>query len=56
MDAAVHIEVTPKIRVFTPKNAYIRKVWTLIFRFMHNLLGFLAKCLINLEKQKHSSR
>jgi hypothetical protein len=53
MDAADHIEVSPKIRVLTPKNAYIRKVWTFIYRFMHNLLGLFAKCLINLEKQKH---
>jgi hypothetical protein len=56
MDAADHIEVSPKIRVFTPKNAYIRKVWTFIYRFMYNQLGLFAKCLINLEKQKHSSR
>jgi hypothetical protein len=56
MDAAEHIEVSPKIRVFTPKNAHIRKVWTFIYRFMHNLLDLFAKCLINLEKQKHSSR
>jgi hypothetical protein len=60
MDAADHIEVSPKIRVFTPKNAYIRKVWTsvwtFIYRFMHNLFGLFAKRLINLEKQKHSSR
>jgi hypothetical protein len=52
MDSADHIEVPPKIRVFTPKNAYIREVWTFIYRFMHNLLGLFAKCLINLEKQK----
>jgi hypothetical protein len=55
MDAADHIEVSPKIRVLTPKNAYIRKV-CFIYRFMHYLLGLLAKCLINLERQKHSSR
>jgi hypothetical protein len=56
MDAADHIEISPKIRIFTPKNAYISKVWTFIYRFIHNLLGLFAKCEIKLKKQKYSSR
>jgi hypothetical protein len=53
MDTEDCIGVSPKIRILTPKNACIRKVWTFIYRFMHNLLGLFAKCCINLEKQKH---
>jgi hypothetical protein len=56
MGAADHIEISPKIRIFTPKNEYICKVWTFIYHFIHNLLGLFAKCGINLEKQKYSSR
>jgi hypothetical protein len=42
---------------FSPQKMHIFVKFRLfIYRFMHNLLGLFAKCLINLEKQKHSSR
>jgi hypothetical protein len=44
MDTADLIEISPKVRIFTPKSAYIRKVWTFIYRFMYNLLDLFGKC------------
>jgi hypothetical protein len=49
------IEISPKLRIFATLKVYNHEEWTFIYRFMHNLLGLFAKCLINLEKQKHSS-
>jgi hypothetical protein len=51
MDAADHIEISPKIRIFTPKMHIFVK-FGLSSIASHNLLGLFAKCGINLEKQK----
>jgi hypothetical protein len=44
MEAADSFGISPKKGILTPKTVYILKVWTCIYRFMHNLLSLFARC------------